>query len=67
MALEKSKAGRKPLKASERKRHIYTIRIDDETDLALKAQAKKEQTSITDIARKALKMYLEGKQWIKTL
>lgn len=56
---EKAKAGRKPLKASERKRHNYTIRIDDELDKALRKRAKKDGTTLADIARKALEQYLK--------
>ena len=58
MAIEKSKRGRPKKSVSEKKRHIYTIRIDDELDKALKRQAKAENTTITEIARKSLIEYL---------
>ena len=59
MAIEKSKRGRPKKVNSERKRHIYTIRIDDDTDKALKQRARQEKTTITEIARKALENYLK--------
>lgn len=64
MAIEKSKRGRPKKSISEKKRHIYTIRIDDDLDKALKRQAKAENTTITEIARKSLIEYLKkAKQW----
>ena len=58
MAIEKAKRGRPKKSNDERKRHIYTIRIDDDTDKVLKQRARQEKTTITEIARKALKEYL---------
>lgn len=59
MAKEKKKPGRPPLKAKDKKRYIYTIRIDEELNQALKSQAKAEKETIAGISRKALEEYLE--------
>lgn len=59
MAVEKGKPGRPKIKKAERKRHNYTIRLDDKLDEALRDRAKREKVALADIVRKALEQYLK--------
>lgn len=61
MAVEKGKPGRPKIAKAERKRHNYTIRLDDKLDEALRNQAKREKVALADIVRKALEQYLKEK------
>ena len=51
MAVEKGKPGRPKIKKAERKRHNYTIRLDDKLDEALRDRAKREKVALADIVR----------------
>lgn len=58
MAIEKGKPGRPKITKAERKRHNYTIRLDDNLDEALRNRAKKDKMTLADVVRKALEQYL---------
>lgn len=59
MGLDKVKKGRPPMKANEKKRHIYSIRIDEKLDKEIKKLAKLEKITKTELIRKAVKEYIK--------